>query len=138
MRRAIQNLNGKITFTNDDPTKPSPNLPVSAHLAGIIETAVKTTNISVTINSTTGGSHSPKSFHQFGMAVDINKINNKRVDDPTNANDVRRFQQFVAQHPDVAECFGPFINIRKRGVHVAQMLQVKAKHMNHLHISSQR
>lgn len=138
MKRTIQNLNGKITFTNDDPTKPSSNFPVSEHLAAMIEAAVKNTSTSININSTTGGMHSPKSFHQFGMAVDINRINNRRIDDPSNASDVMRFQQAVCQLPDIAECFGPFINIRKRGSHVVQMPQMRISHLNHLHVSSQR
>ena len=138
MQRRINPLNGKITFINDQPSNPSPNQPVSEHLAAIIENAVRATNVSINVNSTSGGKHAPRSFHKFGFAVDINQINNKRIDDPSSANDVRRFQQFVSQHPDVAECFGPFINIRKRGTQVSQMPQLRAKHLNHLHISSQR
>lgn len=131
-------MNGKISFVNDEPNNPSPNLPVSEALANLIEDSVIKTNLSININSTTGGTHSPKSFHYHGMAVDINLINNKRIDDPSNAVNVQKFQQTVSQHPDVAECFGPFINIRKRGSKVTQMYHVKIKHLNHLHISSQR
>jgi len=72
------------------------------------------------------------------MAVDINRINNKRIDDPNNANDVKRFQWAISQHSEVAECFGPFVNIRKQGSKIAQKPQMKAKHLSHLHISSQR
>lgn len=138
MKRTIRTQNGKITFINDDPSKPSPNLPVSEYLAKMIEDAVFMTTLSININSTSGGNHAPRSFHQFGMAVDINMINNKRIDDPSNANDVRRFQQKISQHPDVAECFGPFINIRKKGTSITQKPLMKTKHLNHLHISSQR
>lgn len=138
MKRTIQNLNGKITFSNDDPTKPSSNFPVSEHLAVMIETAVKNTNASININSTTGGKHSPRSFHQFGMALDINRINNRRIDDPSNASDVMRFQQAICQIADIAECFGPFINIRKKDSQAVQMPQMRILHLNHLHVSSQR
>ncbi len=104
MKRTIHTQKGKITFINDDTSKPSPDLPVSEHLARMIENTVFKTSLSININSTSGGHHSPRSFHQFGMAVDINKINNRRIDDSSNASDVRRFQQVISQHPDVAEC----------------------------------
>lgn len=138
MKRTICTQNGIITFINDDPSKPSPNLPVSEYLAKMIENAVFMTSLSININSTSGGNHAPRSFHQFGMAVDINMINDKRIDDPSNANDVRRFQQKISLHPDVAECFGPFINIRKKGTNITKKPLMKAKHLNHFHISSQR
>lgn len=138
MKRNIIMMNGKITFVNDQPSSPSPNLPVTDALAALIEDAVTKTNLSININSTTGGTHSTRSFHYHGMAVDINLINKKRIDDPSNLADVRKFQQVISQHPDVAECFGPFINIRKRGSKITQMPHLKMKHMNHLHISSQR
>jgi len=138
MKRQIFNLNGKITFINDEPSKPSPNLPVSKYLAKLIEDIVRTTNLSININSTTGGSHSKTSFHYHGMAIDINLINNKKVDDPANSADVRKFQLMASQHKDIGECFGPFINIRKRGNNISQKPQMRTKHLNHLHISSQR
>lgn len=138
MKRNILTFNGKITFINDVPSNPSPNLPVSEHLAKMIENIVRTTGLSININSTTGGKHTRTSFHYFGMAVDINLINGKRIDDPTNASNVRRVQQLLSQEQDIGECFGPFINIRKKGSKVTQKPQMKAKHFNHLHISSQR
>lgn len=138
MKRPINSYNGKITFINDDKTSHSPNLPVSEYLAKMIEHVVLTTGLSININSTTGGNHSPRSFHQFGMAVDINKINSLRIDDPKNTSSVRRFQQIISQHPDVSECFGPFINIRKKSGQIIQKPEMKIKHINYLHISSQR
>lgn len=138
MKRMIHAQNGKITFINDDPSKPSPDLPVSEYLAKMIEYTVFVTNLSINVNSTSGGSHAPRSFHQFGMAVDINRINDKRIDDPENAGNVRLFQEKISLYPDVAECFGPFINIRKKGTKVTQKSEMKEKHLNHLHISSQR
>ena len=138
MKRLINAQNGKITFVNDDKNASSPNLPVSGHLAKMIEQAVTSTGLKVNINSTTGGNHAARSFHQFGMAVDINSINDKRIDDPGNFTAVRRFQQFISQHQDVSECFGPFINIRKKSGQVIQKPEMKQKHLNHLHISSQR
>jgi hypothetical protein len=47
MKRLIFNLNGKITFINDEPSKPSPNLPVSKYLAKLIEDVVRITNLSM-------------------------------------------------------------------------------------------
>ena len=79
MKRNILSFNGKITFINDEPKNPSPNLPVSEFLAKMIEHVVRTTNLSININSTTGGTHSKTSFHYYGMAVDINSINGKKL-----------------------------------------------------------
>lgn len=138
MKRNILTFNGKITFINDVPSNPSPNLPVSEHLAKMVENIVRTTGLSMNINSTTGGAHSKTSFHYYGMAIDINLINSKRIDDSSNASNVRRVQQLLSQEQDIGECFGPFINIRKKGTTITQKPQMKAKHLNHLHISSQR
>jgi len=138
MKRKILSFNGKITFVNDEPSSPSPKLPVSEFLAKMIEHVVRTTNLSVNINSTTGGTHSKTSFHYYGMAIDINLINGKKIDDPTNSANVKRVQQLLSLQADIGECFGPFINIRKKGTKITQKPQMKAKHLNHLHISSQR
>jgi len=137
MKRNISTLNGKITFINDEPQNPSPNLPVSETLAALIEGAVTQANLSININSTTGGDHSTKSFHYYGMAIDVNRINNKKINDPSNMHNVKSFQEIISKQPDVAEYFGPFINIRKKGIKTIQMHHVKIEHLNHLHISSQ-
>lgn len=136
-RRPIDELNGRIAFENDDPSAPSPNQPLSPTLAGMIEALVRSTGLCININSSVGGAHSPKSFHYVGQAVDINRIDGRRVDDPENAQAVLRFQHAAASHPDVAECFGPFINQRKRGDAIELRPDLRAMHLNHLHISSQ-
>lgn len=138
MNRNILGFNGKITFNNDEKSKPSTNLPVSEYLAKMIESISRTTSYSLNINSTTGGTHSKTSFHYYGMALDINQINGKRIDDPSNSQSVRRVQQLLTKEPNIGECFGPFINIRKNGKEVIQKPLMKDKHLNHLHISSQR
>ncbi len=138
MKRQIFNLNGKITFINNEPSKPSPNLPVSIYLAKLVEDVARITNLSININSTTGGLHSKTSFHYHGMAIDINLIDGKKIDDPANFSNVQKFQLAASQHKDIGECFGPFINIRKRGNKKTQKPQMRTKHLNHLHISSQR
>lgn len=48
------------------------------------------------------------------MAVDINSINGKKINDPTNSTNVKRVQQLLSQQVDIGECIGPFINIRKK------------------------
>ena len=130
-------MNGKITFVNDDSTKPSPDLPVSDTLATMIESAVTSTKLSININSTTGGLHSKRSFHYYAMAVDINRIDGKAVKDSSNMQKVRALQKYLSEHPDIAECFGPFINIRVKDGVVAQKPQMQSSHLDHLHISSQ-
>ena len=138
MKRNILSFNGKITFNNDEKPKPSTNLPVSESLAKMIENIPRTSSYSLNINSTTGGTHSKTSFHYYGMAVDINKINGKRIDDPSNSQAVRRVQQLLTKEENIGECFGPFLNIRKNGKEIIQKPLMKEKHLNHLHISSQR
>jgi len=135
MNRRIQNK--QITFKNDDPSKPAPNPNVTEGLAKLIEHGVVVAGVSININSTTGGLHSSRSFHHLGQAVDINRLNNKHIDDPNNLTDVLNFQQAIARHPLVAECFGPYINIRKYGTNKVQKSGMQHKHLNHLHISSQ-
>lgn len=135
MNRRIQNK--QITFENDEPGQPPPSPCVTEVLAKMIESAVCMLSVTININSTTGGRHSPTSFHKFGRAVDINRLNNKRIDDPDNLTDVLNFQQIIARHPLVAECFGPYINVRKYGAEKRQNSAMKNKHLNHLHISSQ-
>lgn len=137
MARKINNINGKISFINDDPSAPSPNLPVTDKLATLIESAVRSTEFTININSSTGGKHSTRSFHYHGMAIDINLLGGKRIDDKSNSANVQKFQNIIAANPNTAECFGPFINIRKRGSKVEQKPQVLKAHLNHLHISSQ-
>ena len=135
MNRRIQNE--QITFKNDDPSQlpPSPN--VTEGLAKLIEYGVAIAGVSININSTTGGLHSSRRFHHIGPAFDINRLNNKHIDDPANLTDVLNFQQAIARHPLVAECFGPYINIRKYGTKKIQKSGMRLKHLNHLHISSQ-
>jgi hypothetical protein len=135
MKRQIRSQ--KITFENDEPGQPPPSPCVTEALAKMIESAVFMADVTININSTTGGRHSTTSFHKFARAVDINRLNNKRIDDPDNLADVLNFQQVIARHPMVAECFGPYINIRKYGAEKRQKPGMKNKHLNHLHISSQ-
>lgn len=137
MARKINDINGKITFINDDTKANSPNLPVSNKLANLIETSVRSSGLKININSTTGGKHSSKSFHYYGMAVDINLIQGKRIDDKSNFIAVQKFQNIIAANPNTSECFGPAINIRKRGLKIEQKPQALKAHLNHLHIASQ-
>ncbi len=137
MKRKINPMKGKITFINDDSKAPSPNLPVSIKLARLIEKTVNATQLTININSTTGGRHSTRSFHYHGMAVDINMISGLQINDKNNAADVRRFQRTIAANPNIAECFGPFINIRKHGTKVTLKPNLRISHLDHIHVSSQ-
>jgi hypothetical protein len=86
-----------IHFVNDDPTKPSPDLPVSEETAKMVEEVVAQSGLkSVTINSTTGGVHTNRTGHESkhysGEAVDIDKINDRPVNDPSNRYNVKNLQ----------------------------------------------
>ena len=137
MKRKISTMDGKISFINDEPLAPSPNLPVTDVLATLIEDAVRSTGLAININSTTGGEHCTESFHYRGMAVDINVLGGKKVDDPLNNANIQKFQNVIAANPNTGECFGPFINISKIGATVEQQPQVLEDHLNHLHVASQ-
>jgi len=91
-----------VTFNNDDPNGASPNQPVATETALAVEGGIRESGVSsVNINSTTGGSHSATSRHGSGQAVDINRVNGKRVDDPSNAGAVGDLQSGLANQSKI-------------------------------------
>lgn len=129
----------QITFVNDNPRNPSPNLPLTPTTARMTGAAVLQSGLdTVNINSTTGGGHSPRSRHYGGMAVDVNRVNGQRVDaDPVAA---AALQNAFAAQPDIRENCGPTFQHKTPfagGTPVA-VPAVRAGHRNHIHASSQR
>jgi RHS repeat-associated protein len=127
-----------VTFQNDDPNGASPNQPIATETAIMTESALANSDgvSSVNINSTTGGQHSQTSLHYTGNAVDINRVNDKRVDDPSNSTAVGNLQDSVAKRTGVRENFGPTRNEKtnRQGQSRAPSSAVVKQHQNHLHI----
>jgi RHS repeat-associated protein len=126
-----------ITFENDEPGKPSPDQPVSRETAKMVEDVVVETGLSININSTTGGKHSPSSRHPLGMAVDINRIGGKPVSQVLD--DTTRLQEAFNEHSHIRENFGPALNTKTLGDGTrVEKPGVKSAHKNHIHVSGQR
>jgi len=130
----------QITFINDVPGGPSPDLPVSDATAEMIENVVRDTGLSININSTTGGKHEEKSRHPLGMAVDINKI----CGIPANEFNwyAQALQDAFNRQNNIRENFGPTLNTKTfidgtRAVW-SNRPGIFAKHQTHIHVSGQR
>lgn len=130
------NSTPRITFINDTPGGPSTNRPVTDETASMIENAVAESGLSINLNSTTGGNHSPTSRHYTGQAVDINMVGGQPVS-VTNPN-VRVLQQSLQGQDNIRENFGPFINTKTLpSGQVKPMPGVANQHKTHIHVSGQ-
>lgn len=125
----------RITFENDKKGGISPDQPISARTAEMIENAVRESGVNININSTTGGIHSQNSNHFREKAVDINKVNGNPVS-PGN-DDAKRFQEALKANENIRENFGPDINEKTdSGVTVPRPDQA-GNHENHIHAAGQ-
>ncbi len=143
MLRAANAPGPIITFENDDPNAPSPNLPVSTATAVMVEEIVVSSGVaSVNINSTTGGNHSPTSRHASGRAVDINRVNGDRVDSPSAAPGVAAIQRAARANPNTRENYGPSTLEKTTSPGGAPNTIVnpalQRQHRNHIHLSGQK
>jgi hypothetical protein len=130
-----------ITFVNDDPRGASPNQPVTTATAKMVESAVINSGVqSVNINSTTGGKHAPTSNHPRGRAVDINRVNGQRVDNPANRTAVNAVQNAFRNEPNIRENFGPVFTEKTLtpGAAPVPWPRVREDHQNHIHESGQQ
>jgi len=131
----------QITFHNDNPNGASPDQPVTTSTANMVESAVVNSGVSsVNINSTTGGTHAPASRHAQGKAVDINRIDGKKVSDPSNRQNVETVQHSFSVEPNVRENFGPSgsTKVVTPGTSPVPWTQVQENHENHVHESGQQ
>ncbi len=130
-----------ITFVNDDPHGASPNQPVTTATAKMVESAVINSGVqSVNINSTTGRKHAPTSNHPRGRAVDINRVNGQRVDDPANRTAVSAVQNAFRNEPNIRENFGPVFTEKTLmpGAAPVPWPRVREDHQDHIHESGQQ
>ena len=97
------------------------------------------TELDININSSTGGKHRKNSLHYDGKAVDINRVDGKRVDDPDNFENVKALQEEFNKHPNIYGNYGPALNTRKNknGKFVARP-NLALSHKDHIHISVSR
>jgi RHS repeat-associated protein len=129
-----------VTFQNDNPNGASPNQPLATKTANAVEGVISKAGVqSVNINSTTGGLHGSNSNHAKGRAVDINRVDGKKVN-ATNAG-ATRVQTAARQAGDIRENFGPAI-MEKTTVpgDAATAITDQAlidDHADHIHLSGQ-
>lgn len=124
-----------ITFVNDEPRNPSPDQPVTDATARMVEHAVVDSGLlSVNINSTTGGNHTPSSRHYTHQGLDIDEINGRAVR-PSNP-DATILQNAFARQPNIYENYGPAYQTKtsERG-NSRPVAGVKEEHKRHDHFS---
>jgi RHS repeat-associated protein len=134
----------EITFENEVEGGRDPNQPVKTELANTVENAVAESGASsVNINSTKRDFNpaEPNSLHPVSNAVDINRVNGKRVDDPTNIGAVTDLQNSIGNQPGTRSNFGPSQNTRTSvGGTVTDKsgsAGIVNAHQNHVHVTSQ-
>jgi hypothetical protein len=129
-----------LTFENDNPKKPSPDLAVHPDLATVGEEIAKETGLNLNINSTTGGEHgSSQSQHYQGKAIDINKINGLPVDHPDNIENVKKLQEAMDKHRGMRECYGPHLQEQNRPESTGRKKNpgMLRSHKTHIHFAVQ-
>lgn len=127
---------GTITFNNDVVGGASTDLPVAPGLKAAIEQAVVETKLDININSTTGGHLSGP--HVEGRAADINRINNMRVDDPLNVENVKILQKALINNPNTNQVLGPVLNVNKWHNAPQPSPTLIKNHADHIHVNVYR
>jgi RHS repeat-associated protein len=126
----------RITFKNDVPGMPDVSPDVSHAMADMIEEVVRETGLSININSTTGGHSSGP--HTEGRAVDINRIDGMRVDNPQNIDNVMGLEQAIINHPNSNQVLGPALNVNKWYNAPQPSPTLIKQHTDHIHANTSR
>ncbi|MDH4275927.1 MAG: hypothetical protein OEW08_12900, partial [Gammaproteobacteria bacterium] len=128
----------KIGFRNDVPGGPSTDKKVLFEAADNIEGAVRETNLSINVNSTTGGHTSGQ--HPAKEAVDVNRVGGSKVSDPRNLANVSKFQKALGNQPNIFRNYGPAgqteTQVRGGMKSVIPVSGQAAAHANHIHSSA--
>ncbi len=139
-RRIASDVDGDgkvdITFNNDVPGGPSPDRLVTDKVATLVEDVVRDTGFDINVNSTVRPCSG--SAHCWGNAVDINRINGMRVDDPANLPNVVKLQMAIQVHPFVRENYGPAMNLKSVPFFTLDRstnATIVDLHRNHVHVS---
>lgn len=124
----------RITFINDNPRNPTPNQSLTVPTAQMAASAIWDSGLgSVNINSTTGGhKETPKSWHNYGRAVDINRINGEPVTSASRS-DVRALQDAFLRQPNIGQDLGPSYNLIMPGRTPVRSQRTIDGHRNHVH-----
>lgn len=129
----------RVTYVNDDPTKPTPRQPVRAETARMVAAGFLDSGLqSININSTTGGKHAQNSAHYDARAMDINRVNGHPVVSRAAAADSRSLQDAMLLQPNLRENYGPAYAVKMPGQVPIRSRSVIDTHKNHLHFSSRR
>ncbi len=106
------------------------------------QSAVASAGSKVNSNSTNraAGCAEAPSNHCHKNAVDINKIDGMRVDDPRNLEKVERLQQEMQLDPRIRENYGPVLNLKtlRSGLvqSKAHVRSIVEGHRDHVHVSA--
>ncbi|NNG04021.1 MAG: hypothetical protein HKM95_07960 [Inquilinus sp.] len=127
-----------ITFHNDVAGDPNRDMPVREELAAAVEAAALRLGLNVNVNSTRRSNSAP---HSEGRAVDINRIDGMRVDDPRNRANAERLQRELMSMPGVNQVLGPVYNVNvdpTGGVDPVTDQVLIEQHRNHVHVNARR
>lgn len=124
----------RVTFVNDKPQNPTPYQPLTVPTAQMAASAIWNSGASsVNVNSTTGGHEEvPKSWHNYGRAVDINKINGEPVAS-ANPAQVGALQDAFLRQPNIGQDLGPTYNLIMPGRTPVRSQRTILQHKNHVH-----
>jgi hypothetical protein len=127
-----------VTFVNDDPRNPSPDLPVTDATATMVEHAVVDSGLNaVNINSTTGGKHATHSRHYSQQGVDIDRINGRPVS--PSSPDATILQNAFARQPNIYENYGPAYQTKTSMPGKSRPVpSVSEEHKRHDHFSGRK
>lgn len=89
------------------------------------------------ISSSTNGSHAFGSNHYFGTAIDISRINNRRLINIGLNKQVIELQRAFSALDNVRENYGPYIKQKVRLNGVPDANSYVSGHRNHIHFSIQ-
>jgi hypothetical protein len=136
---ALRNIRAAI----DGPSitfDPGADNPVTRPTADMIEQVLRAyaTQLGITgVNISSTTNHGRGTRHAPGRAVDINRINDVHVGDPSIASTTSALQHAFEQHPNIAQNFGPnFLSLRdENGVQpIYSIDKLFRQHSAHLHI----
>ena len=134
-----EGFGGTITYQNDDPSKPDIDpSELTNDTRKMVEDVVQDTDLSININS--GYRKDSTTRHGTGQAVDINRVEDKRVNDPDNLDNVKKVQDAFNAHPNIRENFGPALNTKtlEDGTRVDKTTNMADSHKDHVHVSGQK
>ena len=130
-----------ITYINDEKERKNPDPKDLKDIVNEgIRNALDRAESVKSININSGLRENSKGNHRKGEAFDYNRINGKRVDDPTNIDAIRDFQDALSKDSNIRENYGPTrnektVNDANSKTVVDMTPKVGRNHENHGHAS---